>query len=118
MTSKSEGANQGQPGPIVSLWVYGARLTWVILGPCALMVIGAGIISRGTGWTTALDACFGVVVVLMLAGRWVEQRSGAATTMNGEPSTLEHCKQYTIVLLMVAAGVWVGANLLGNHILN
>jgi len=117
MTSKSKGENQGQPGQIASLWVLGARLTWVLLGPFALLLISAGIVSRGTGWATALNVCFGVVVGLMLFGRWVEQRSGGATTTKGEPSSLEDCKRYTIVLLIVAASLWVGANLLGNHIL-
>jgi hypothetical protein len=109
--------NQHQPDAISSLWVLGARVMWTVLGPVALLLISARIVSSGTGWATGLDVCFGVVVGLMLVGRWVEQRSGSATTLKGEPSTLERCRRYMIRLLLVAAGVWAGANLLGNHIL-
>ena len=117
MRSNTGSFNRPQTGQISSLWVLGARVTWTVLGPFALLLITAGIVSRGTGWATALDVCFGVVVGLMLFGRWVEQRSGSATSLHGEPSTLEQCKRYMIGLLLVAVALWSGANLLGNHIL-
>lgn len=117
MTSNPHSLNEHQVGQISSLWVLGARVTWTVLGPFALFLLSAGIVSRGTGWATALDVCFGAVVVLMLFGRWVEQRSGSATTLHGEPATLEQCKRYMIGLLLVAAALWGCANLLGNHIL-
>ncbi|MFH0980718.1 MAG: hypothetical protein V2A79_04175 [Planctomycetota bacterium] len=104
-------------GEINSFTVLGGRLTWVILGPFALLLITAGIVTRGGGWFTGLDAAFGVVVGLMILGRWVEQRSGTATTLTGEPATVEQCKRYTAILLLVTAAVWVTANVLGNHLL-
>lgn len=117
MRWNTEQYNQPQPGQISSLWVLGARVTWTVLGPFALFLLSAGIVSRGTGWATALDVRFGGVVGLLLFGRWVERRSGSATTLHGEPAALEQCKHYMIVLPLVAAALWAGANLLGNHIL-
>jgi len=106
-----------QPEPITSLAVLGARVTWTALGPLTLAVIGALIVSKGTGWATALDVCFGLVVGLMLLGRWVEQRSGSATTMRGDPTTLQQRKRYMVHLALAAAAIWVGANFFGNHVL-
>lgn len=106
-----------KPGETSSFWVLGARLTWVFVGPVVLLGTTYGIISRGTGWLTGFDALFGIVAALMLLGRWTEQRSGAAMTISGEPATPEQFKRYATVLIPVVAVVWVGANLLGNHVL-
>jgi hypothetical protein len=106
-----------KPGEIRSLSVLGARVTWFFLGPAALMLILVGIVSRGDGWLTALDAAFGVVVGLMILGRWVEQRSGAAMTVTGQPATVAQYRRYITRLPPAAVAVWVVANVLGNHIL-
>jgi divalent metal cation (Fe/Co/Zn/Cd) transporter len=118
MIPKPQSADEGDSAPISSLVVLGARRTWIMFGPLALLGIIWGIVSQGTGWFTRLDAAFAVVVGLMVLGRWVEQRSGSATTLTGEPATLEQCKRYATILLPSAAVVWVAANLIGNHLLN
>jgi hypothetical protein len=105
-------------GEIRSFPVLGARLTWIMLGPMAALVILVNIASRQTGWLTGLDAAFGAVVGLMILGRWVEQRSGCATTSTGEPATLEQCKRYTVLVLLGGAAAWAAANVLGNHLLH
>ena len=83
------------------------RLMWFLLGPLLLLFILYAIVTV-EGWFTTWDAAFGVVVALMVGGRWVEQRSGSATT-----ATVEHFKRYVRVLLPLAAGAWVAANVLG-----
>jgi len=107
-----------EPGEITSLWVLGARLTWISVGPLALLGVAYGIVSKGTGWLTGLDAAFAIVAGLMLRGRWVEQRSGAATTATGKPATAEQFKRYVMLLIPLAAAGWVIANVVGNHVLN
>lgn len=106
-----------KPGEISSFGVLGARLTWILAGPIALLGITYGIVSSGTGWLTRLDAAFCVVAGLMLLGRWVEQRSGTATTLTGEPATPGQLKRYITILIPAAAVVWVIANVVGNHVL-
>jgi len=91
------------------------RLMWMILGPILMCFITFAIVTR-EGWFTAWDAAFGVVVALMIGGRWVEQRSGSAMTATGEPATEKHFARYVRVLLPLAAGVWVAANVIVNHI--
>lgn len=117
MTSNPHSLDEHQVGQISSLRVLFARVTWTILGPFALLLLSVGIVSQGNGWATALDVCFGVVVGVMLLARWVEQRSGSATTLHGEPATPEQSKRYMIGLPCVAVALWGGANFLGNHIL-
>lgn len=115
--SRSASTASNVPRPIDSLWVLGARLTWVFLGPAALFFLAAGIVNAGTGWFTALDGLFALVVGAMLLGRWVERRSGSATTVAGEASTPDQFRRYMTGLPIAAAGVWIVANVLGNHLL-
>jgi len=107
----------GLPGQIGSFWVLGARLTWVAVGPLALLGIVYGIVSAGTGWWTGLDAAFAVFAVLILLGRWVEYRSGTATSLHGEPTTPAQFRRYLLVVPALGLGAWLVANLLGNHVL-
>lgn len=118
MTKQPKLEDCDDPRERTGIATVGARLTWVILGPMALFLIVITIVSGGRGWTTWLDAAFGAVVGLMLFGRWVEQRSGKAMTATGEPSTVADVRRYALVLLVMMAAVWVGANVLGNHILD
>jgi hypothetical protein len=117
MDTNLETADQESSRPISSLSVLGARLTWSILGPVVLLGIAWGIVSQGTGWLTGLDATFGIIVALMLLGRWVEHRSGAATTLTGERTTPEQFKRYVTRLPLLAAAVWIVANVVGNYVL-
>jgi hypothetical protein len=107
-----------KPGEITSFGVLVARLTWVLAGPLALIGFVYGIVSSGAGWLTGLDVGFAIVVLLMLLGRWVDQRSGTATTVTGEPATPAQLRRYVTILIPGAAVVWVVANVVGNHVLN
>lgn len=115
MTSNS--ASDPKPGEITSFAVLGARLTWILIGPLVLVGITYGVVTGGAGWLTGLDAAFAVVVGLMLLGRWVEQRSGTATTLTGEAATPAQLKRYVRTLIPLAVIVWIVANIFGNHVL-
>ncbi len=94
-----------------------SRLMWMLFGPMLLCVITYGIVTSGSGWLTTRDVAYVVVVALMVGGRRWEHRSGAALTATGEPATKEHLTRYVRILLPLAAGIWVLANVLGNHVL-
>lgn len=117
MKPKTELTGDNATRQISSAFVLGARLTWMGLGPIALVFATFAIVAGGTGWLTALDGFYGIVVGLMLLGRWVEFRSGAATTVTGAPATDSHFRRYLAGLPLVAVGVWIAANTLGNHVL-
>lgn len=106
-----------KPGEIRSFGVLGARLTWVMAGPLVLLGLTYSIVSNGTGWFTRLDAGFAIVLGLMLLGRWVEHRTGAAMALTGEPATREQFRRYMTILPPMAVAVWIIANVVGNHVL-
>ena len=105
-------------GEINSFWILGARLTWTLIGPIALLGITYGIATSDSGWLTGLDIAFVAVAGLMVLGRWVEQRSGTAMTLTGEPATPEQAQRYTNILLPVSAAGWGTANIVGNYLIN
>lgn len=109
--------NERRVAEISSGTVLLGRVMWMMLGPVALFFITLAIITKGGGWFGAEDALYGVIVALMIGGRWIEQRSGAARTATGEPATVEHFKRYARVLVPASVAMWVVANALGNHVL-
>lgn len=116
MESNSERTNPEHAGEVGSGAALLGRLMWMVLGPMLMLLITYALVTRA-GWFTPRDAAFGIVVTLMVGGRWVEQRSGAAMTATGEPAGAQHFKRYARILLPLATGVWVTAKVLGNHVL-
>jgi len=113
----SPGTSQEPSEQITSASVLGARLTWSFIGPAALLLTSFGIISSGEGWLTKLDILFAVVVVWMLFGRWFDQqKTSDAPTAEGRPAKGPFGR-YVGMLLAIAAGAWLVANVLGNHLL-
>jgi hypothetical protein len=98
-----------------SFGVLFARLTWALLGPLALVLLTFAIASAGGGWLTAADVAYLAVLAAMLAGRWLEFRSGQGRTAEGEPMTGGDLRRYLLLATALGLAVWVGANLLGNH---
>jgi hypothetical protein len=105
MTQENKPAPRIEDRGISSVSVLFGRIMWFIIGPAALMGVTYGIVTSGSGWLTALDVTFAVVVALMVWGRWHEQRSGVAMTAEGKPATWDHFHRYVRVLMPLAAGV-------------
>jgi hypothetical protein len=103
---------------VTSFTVLGAHATWYFVGPAVLVFLLAKIVQTGSGWLTALDVVFFLVLAIMLLARWVDQRSGQGTTGTGEPSTWEQFRRYVLVLPTLALAAWLIANVVGNHLLN
>jgi len=100
------------PAPeITSISIFLARLCWVIFGPMTLLLVIVGLVSSKEAGLTGLDALYGIVVLLMLAGRWLEQRSAAPKTASGEPATPESFRMYVYILIAVSICAWLGAKL-------
>jgi hypothetical protein len=93
------------------------RLTWLLIGPMALVFLAIGIVRAGTGWLTALDIAFFLILAAMCLGRWLEFRGGNPRTPSGEPAAPPILRRYVLLALTLGTGVWVAANFLGNHVL-
>jgi hypothetical protein len=118
--SRRDGDRPGVPSDsvtVTSFKVLGAHFTWIFMGPLMLLLMLVNIVRLGTGWLTALDAAFFVMVTSMILCRWVDQRSGQGTKITGEPSKWEDFQRYARVLPLLAIGAWILANVLGNHLL-
>jgi hypothetical protein len=97
--------------------VFLARFFWLFLGPMALFVLAAAIVNSGTGWATPLDAAFLIFAGLIMLARWYDLRSGEGRDVYGKPATVAAFPKYASWAIPTAFAVWVGANLLGNHVL-
>jgi hypothetical protein len=117
MNTNDQSPGEQKPPQISSFKVLGARLTWAVLGPLALLATAWVLASRRKTWLTGLDLLFAAIVGLMILGRRVEQRSGAATTLTGEPATEAQCQRYTVGVLVIAALAWLAAKVLANYVL-
>ncbi len=117
METNARSDNETRVREISSGTVLLGRVMWMMIGPAALLGIIYAITANGSGWFRTADAAYGAVVALMIWGRWIEQRSGAATTASGEAATAQHFRRYVRTLLPLAVGVWVAANVVGKHFL-
>jgi hypothetical protein len=91
------------------------RFLWMMLGPCLLVMLAVSILTAGSGWLTGLDVLYFIVLAFTLLGRWWEFRGGNPLTSTGEPATMDHLRRYCVVMSSVAVGLWILANLVGNH---
>jgi len=117
MTPDAPKLPNGQEKPVLvtSLFVLVTHLSWFIIGPLLLVLFLWGIVQAGSGWITSLDCAFFAVVVLMIVGRWLDQRSGQGTTSTGELSTWNDFRRYVAIVPVVAIVAWIVANVTGNH---
>lgn len=91
------------------------RLFWMLLGPLFLALAAYAIVKGGGGWLTIPDIMFLAVAAGMGLGRLAEFRTGTAQTATGEPATPADLRKYLLGLAATAAGIFVLANLAGNH---
>jgi hypothetical protein len=117
MTNDHRPENHKDQVVTTSIGIVGAHLLWMFVGPFALGVLLLIIVRSGSGWLTGPDLGLLIVVVLMLCARWIDQRSGQATTANGEPSTWADFRRYALTLPVLAGSAWVVANVIGSHFL-
>ena len=101
--------------PITKFSVLAVHVAWMLIGPFVLLVTLVNIVRLGTGWLTILDAVYFIVVVGMILCRWIDQRSGQATTSTGETATWADFRRYAMLLPPLAIGAWILANAIGNH---
>jgi len=115
MNNNRRPENQNDQVVTTSLGILWVHLLWFIIGPFVLVLLLMSIVETGSGWLTGLDLGLLIVVVLMLCARWIDQRSGQATTASGGPSTWADFQRYALALPVLAGAAWIIANVIGNH---
>jgi hypothetical protein len=115
MNIEGKNSSQNQRPPVTSFGVLAAHVFWFFIGPFVLAIITVHIIQAGTGWATIQDAVFFLFVALMVLARWIDQKSGQGTTIEGAPSSWQEFRRYVFSLVSLSFAVWVAANVLGNY---
>jgi len=82
-----------------------------------LVFLAFRIVTASSGWLTAVDLAFFVVLAGMVLGRVAEFFSGHGETVYGERATRAHVSRYAAVAVVGGLGVWLVANVVGNHVL-
>jgi hypothetical protein len=92
-----------------------ARLFWMLIGPALLFLLLLGVGSEGRGWFSPVDIAFLLILAAMIYARSIEFRGGRATTSTGEPATEADLRRYVGGVLLCGIGIWIVANVIGNH---
>jgi hypothetical protein len=115
MSDKYRPTSEKDPVATTSLGLLLVHLLWVFAGPFALAALLFGIMNSGNGWLTGRDLGLLIVVVLMIGARWVDQRSGHAIRVDGQPATWKDFRRYALTLPILACAAWIVANVVGNY---
>ena len=105
------------PAPPTSELAGLARIFWMMIGPMILVLLVMGVAGTGTGWFTGHDIAFLIVVAVTVLARWYEFRSGNPLASTGDPATPDVLRRYVVCVSLIGLGVWVVANVIGNHLL-
>lgn len=97
---------------MTSFAALGAHLFWIFIGPAVMALLLISIVLRRTVDVSTVDIAYVLVASAVLACRWIDQRTGQATTGTGERSTWTDFRRYAIRLPPTAIGIWGGAKLM------
>ena len=89
------------------------RLGWMLLGNFVLALTAIWIVQNVHGLLSfsLADVIFWAAVVAMIAMRYADIRNGGQTSDN-KPADMGHWWRYSLVLVPVAAGIWIVAHLI------
>ena len=90
------------------------RLFWMFLGNAMLFLCAMAMAQEASGWFAPIDALFWVLVGSLLIARYVDIKHFNGTTGDGTAATMADFKRYTLILLVVSIGLWIGAHVIGS----
>jgi hypothetical protein len=88
------------------------RLFWMIAGNAAIYLSLATIAANKPPLPSYLDFVVGIMVILMLAARWLDITRCDGRTMSNEPATLGHWRRYAVLLCGSSLAAWSLAHLI------
>ena len=78
------------------------RLYWIMIGNAALAIAATLPVANPRLPTTALLGAYALVVITLIAARYVDIRHCGGQTVDGTPADLGHWRRYVMILLPVA----------------
>ncbi len=84
------------------------RLTWMVVGNGLLFFTAIFIAQQRAG--VILDILFWGAVAGLVLTRYIDITIFHGQTAENEPATLHHWRRYALLLIVVAAGIWVVAH--------
>lgn len=78
------------------------RLYWIMIGNAALVIGAALPVAYPRLPTVPLVAAYALVVVTLIAARYIDIRSCGGQTVDGTPADMGHWRRYVMILLPVA----------------
>lgn len=89
-----------------------ARALWTLVCPIALVCLLVPVATEGGLWNLA----YAGTITLLVAGRWLEHRSGHGKTIYGDDSTPANTVGFIWKAVLIAGIAWGGARFLaGPH---
>ena len=85
------------------------RLFWMMIGNVLLLFCAYGIIQHRSSVLSIADALYWAIVGSLLATRYVDIRYFHGTTGDGDPASLADWRRYTVLVVLVAVGLWLVA---------
>ena len=85
------------------------RLTWMLVGNFALAFC-AILIARGTAGLGLADVGLWLTAGVIVATRWLDVRSYAGTTAEGDPATLDDWRRHTMIIGGATSLLWLIAH--------
>jgi hypothetical protein len=82
------------------------RLSWMLGGNLAVLLIAVAIAQGGGTFFSFADAFFWLVVLAMVGIRYVDITRMKGLTAGGKPATLADWKRYVVILLAASLGLW------------
>lgn len=82
---------------------------WMLVGN-GILALCAVSIAAGSALFSAADLLYWLTVGSLLAARYVDIRYFNGRTAEGKPATPAHWRRYAVVLVAVAAVVWIVAH--------
>lgn len=98
---------QDKPEVVTRFSVLATHVGWFLAGPIGMILALWGLLHSEHTGIGRLDLLFVSLAAMTLSCRWLEQRSGQATTSEGRPATEDDFRSYARVFPIVAAAAWL-----------
>ena len=86
------------------------RMFWMMIGNAILLFCAYGIFQHRSSLLSIADAFYWAIVGSLLAARYVDIRYFHGTTSDGDPAFMADWRRYTVLVVLVAMGLWLVAH--------